>query len=166
MSRKTKIKLRPIMKTWQIFRAACEALGMEEMARIYGLRHARQIYRWATDPRTSEDSAANPLDKIGAMLERLQLVGHDMIVEAALRALAAPLGFEIRSRDRCPSDKESCLGELLDTVGATGDLARTIQEAIADGDLDPDEKDEILSKISLAIKELRQLQDAVERRLI
>ena len=155
--------IKPI-ESWQVFHAIKETLGKEYLLQLYGYRNARNIYAWCTNPKTTEYSSPNPIDKLQVLLEDLNTLGYRNLALATLKCLARPLGFEVRDPRNVETDKKDPQLEFLDVVNAIGEVSKELQIAMEDQVLEEEEKTKVLETIDEAIMQLMQLKDAVRKK--
>lgn len=103
------------MKSWEIYNVARKALGTG-ICRIYGNRNARTIDYWAQDPACSADHKRNPIDRLGALLVKLDSIGERDAAKSALRILAAAINCRVIDQVEAVPDKETLLEEILDDM--------------------------------------------------
>ena len=85
------------MKSWEIYNIARKALGTG-ICKIYGNRNARTIDYWAQDPACSADHKRNPIDRLGALLAKLDSIGERDTAKSALRLLAGAINCRVIDR--------------------------------------------------------------------
>ena len=100
------------LQTWQVYHAAHKVLG-PKLSKLY-TRSARLVAYWAADPRFCDQVHRNPIDRVGDMLEQLDLLGHGDIARGAVDLLARRLGGGFTETEPSKSDKGTVDGEAAD----------------------------------------------------
>ena len=147
------------LKSWQVYHAALKVMGREYMSQLY-TRSARLVTYWAADPRFTDVQHRNPIDRIGDMLEQLDLRGAGDIARAAIDMMAARLGGRFTETDPQRSDKGTVDGEAADIAMALGDLVKQTREALADQTVTVAERIRIKEAARVVQREVDQLLDA------
>ena len=146
------------LQTWQVYHAAHKILG-PELSKLY-TRSARLVAYWAADPRFTDVQHRNPIDRIGDMLEQLDIRGAGGIARGAVDLLAQPLGGRFTETKPERSDKGTVDGEAADVAVALGQLVASVREAMADDLLTPMERIRLRERARAVKREVDQLLDA------
>lgn len=149
-----------ITRTHLFWSSASTIVGKEILAKIYKISH-RQIQRWAADPNYCSQTAANPIDRLGAVLTRLIELGRRDVVEAGLILLLEPLGYTMMHQCN-KSDKGSIALELVDVASEAGKISCAYLDANADQDISPDEQAALLNLANNLAGQVEQLKDAIK----
>ena len=146
------------LQTWQVYHAAHKVLG-PKLSKLY-TRSARLVAYWAADPRFCDQVHRNPIDRVGDMLEQLDLLGHGDIARGAVDLLARRLGGRFTETEPSKSDKGTVDGEAADIAIAGGRLIDNIRDALADNTLDAAERIRIKELARCCKREIDQIVDA------
>ena len=146
------------VQTWQIYHAAHKVLG-PELSKLY-TRSARLVAYWAADPRFCDQVHRNPIDRVGDMLEQLDLRGHGDIARGAVDLLAQRLGGRFTETEPSRSDKGTVEAEVTDVTVALGHFAGTLRAALADDTLDAAERIRLKELARAVQREVDQVLDA------
>ena len=103
------------MKSWEIYNVARKALGTG-ICKVYGNRNARTIDYWAQDPAFSADYKRNPIDRLAALLTKLDSIGERETAKSAIRLLAGAINCRVIDRVEAVPDKPTLLEEILDDM--------------------------------------------------
>ena len=146
-------------ESWQVFKVAIKSLSPSILQHIY-TRSTRLVYYWAADPRCTNKSERNPIDRIRDMLDELDNVGKGEYARAAIDYMAEPLGGRFTDIETSMSDKGNVDGEVADISIALGEIASRIREARIDGIFDTGERIRIKDAARTIKQEVEQLLDA------
>lgn len=143
-----------VLKSHHFFHSCNRLLGFEFMGKLWrrtgfkiearcgkcGLKMAvqeedkalshRQLYRWAADPKFTEDHESNPIDRLEIIFERLCEIQREDVAESALALLERPL---MRNRRIVP-DKNTLLEEICDDLPALVAFQEAMRESSPDAD--------------------------------
>jgi hypothetical protein len=146
------------MKSWEIYNVARKALGTG-ICKIYGNRNARTIDYWAQDPAFSADRKRNPIDRLGALLAKLDAIGERDTAKSALRLLAEAINCRVVDRVAAVPDKETLLEEILD------DMPHIVayQSALQGDDLEEVDRAEAALARELAQNRVKYLEELAAR---
>jgi hypothetical protein len=147
------------IESWQIYHVALKKLPSGTLQRIYR-RSCRLVSYWAADPRYTDETKLNPLDRIRKMLAELDTAGYGDYARAAIDYMAEPLGGNFADTSLTKSDKGCVDGETADCMIALGKLADEVRFSLADNELDTTERIRIKEYARKVISEIEQLLDA------
>jgi len=150
-----------ITRSFHFFAAAQRLLGEEYLASLWK-RGVATIYRWGANPDTCDDTGRNPLDLLQITLSRLEEIGRSDLVEGALDLLAEPLGYRVEAR-HIRSDKNSATREVLDVNTALGQVAQLLNDCLADGRIDDDERERLMPVAVKLVRQASELLDAIQK---
>ena len=143
------------MQSWQVFSYARKILSPGFLQGLYR-RSVPLIYSWAASP-LNERHDRNPIDRITAMLAELDMRGRGDVSRAAIDIMAKPLGGCFAYFEDAESDKGNIDGEVADVAVALGRLAETCRTAMADGEVNAEERGDILESMRKVYLELGQI---------
>jgi len=147
-------------ESWQVFHVARKKLGANELRRIF-TRSTRLVTMWAANPRYCARTARNPLDRIRMLLDALDTAGYGEYGRAAIDYMAEPLGGCFADIHPARSDKGAVDPEIADMAIAVGKLAAQVREALADGNVDTEERIRIKKVARDLRREIEQLLDVI-----
>jgi len=154
--------MRVFTKTYQMFSACNKILSQVEVGKIFFVGK-RSAYLWGANPTYCKSSQRNPIDKIMSLLRSVQEMGRDEVVYGILYYMCDELGYKAyKNEDAVKSDKGSVVMELLDITSAIGELSSNVQEALKDFRVDPEERIELLEKVSAVIREGMEFRAVLE----
>lgn len=148
------------LKTWQIFHFVKEKFGKEYLLKLWGYRNAVMIYEWCMDPAFTENARPNPIDKLIQMIEDLNAFGYRDIAISIVKLLARPLNLEVTEAN--PEPTKDILSEFLDIPKVFGEISKTFQEIIADGEITEEEALLLEEAVDELIKEAKELKNALK----
>ncbi len=148
------------METWQVYATAVKVLSASFLQKLY-TRSYSLIKSWAAGP-WCEKRNRNPLDRIILMLRELDIHGRGDVARAACDIMCEPLGGRFAYFPDAETDKGSIDGEAADATIALGDLVQTCRSALADGEVNGQEKAEIIESLRTVQNELNQMLDVVQ----
>ncbi len=99
--------------TRELIRDLINVLGKKEVQKVFNVSD-RQGYRYAADPRYTDDNQPNPFDKIIRMFSLLCEHDHPELIEQTLTLMGNP--FDVQSKIAGPvvPDKPDLQGEIID----------------------------------------------------
>lgn len=158
------------MESWQIFNYAKKVLPINTI-RLTFTRATKCVEcwggatrdgidsRWAADPTYCSATERNPIDRVKILLTELDRYGYGHVSRAAVDILAEPLGGHFELNKNINNDKDVA-GEAADAMEALGSLIGIIRESLADGELNKNEKGEVLEQVRRLKSEVDQLYSA------
>lgn len=143
-----------------IFNLARKKLPAGTVQEIFS-RSTRLVDYWAADARYCEETRRNPLDRVRMLLDELDSAGYGDYARAAIDYMAEPLGGRFCDTETARSDKGTVAGEVMDATICLGELAGTVEKALADSQLSDREKVEIKGAARRLVVQIEQLLDVV-----
>jgi len=151
----------PKFESWVVFDTACQCLTVRSVQSIFGKSY-RLVRAWATDPRTSEFVARNPLDRGRDFMAELVKAGKIDIAWASLNYMAEPLKARLTSKKPAKSTSGDPEKEQADILDIGGYFVRRLREARLDGVVDTREAIELYGLAQQLLREAEEAIDAAE----
>ena len=143
-----------------IFKIARKKLPAGTVQGIFS-RSTRLVDYWAADSRYCEETRRNPIERIRMLLDELDSAGYGDYARAAIDYMSEPLGGCFTCTTPSTSDKGTVAGEVMDATICLGNLAKIIEEALADNQISDREKVEIKGEARRMVVQIEQILDVV-----
>ncbi|MCP4349535.1 MAG: hypothetical protein GY795_28980 [Desulfobacterales bacterium] len=102
-----------LSSTWEFFSKCKKELGKSTLTKLYQ-RGERQIDRWSANPKSSDETRKNPLDRYEILLQKLIRNGRKGIAIAAVARQAHIVGCELKDKELPIPDKDTLKDEIID----------------------------------------------------
>ncbi|VEN72798.1 hypothetical protein EPICR_10297 [Candidatus Desulfarcum epimagneticum] len=148
-----------ISEMHHVFQEARKILGVSYLA-SHWKKSKRQIYAWGADPDHCEVRSINPLEKLKLMLIDVKEKGDEETIQATLRLLARPLGYDISPMSPPPDisreiNKIDIFSRLFSNIA---EVFYFTSKRLHKKKLDTDEKSElqaIIDRVKASITEIQ-----------
>lgn len=121
--------------TWEAYSFGIAILGAPFFTKLHKISD-RQVLRWAADPAFADQTAANPIDRMRALLRALVEKGRPEVAASIADMICAAIGGRCAFDAPPEPDKATILGEVTDDAGPQAEHYAAIEdanEALADG---------------------------------